>query len=107
MLLEKRRVRRLKMKRWKKVLVLTLAMAVMANGMVFAAQQKAAPVKKVSINKASAAELATLPGIGPKKAQRIVETRRKLGGFRKLRDLLKVKGIGEKTFKKLLPYITL
>ncbi len=95
------------MRRWKKLVVVLLAMAVVANGVAFAAQQKAAPVKKVSINKASAAELATLPGIGPKKAQRIVETRKRLGGFRKLRDLLKVKGIGEKTFKKLLPYITL
>ena len=95
------------MRGWKKLVLVLLAMAVMANGMALAAQQKAAPVKKVSINRASAAELATLPGIGPKKAQRIVETRKRLGGFRKLRDLLKVKGIGEKTFKKLLPYITL
>ena len=95
------------MKAFRKALVLMLALVILGNVGVFAAAQKSQPVKKISINKASVQELATLPGIGVKKAKRIVETRRRLGGFKKLEDLLKVKGIGEKTFKKLLPYITL
>ncbi len=61
----------------------------------------------VNINTASVTQLVKLPGIGPKKAQRIVETRRKLGGFRRLEDIMKVKGIGEKTFQRIRKFITL
>lgn len=95
------------MKAFSKVLILALALMILGNGGLIVASQKPQPVKKISINKASVQELASLPGIGLKKAKRIVEVRRRLGGFKKLEDLLKVKGIGEKTFKKLLPYITL
>ncbi len=56
---------------------------------------------KVNINTASAAELEKLPGIGPTLAQRIVEYREKNGPFRKVEDLRKVKGIGERKFREL------
>ena len=59
----------------------------------------------VNINTASAAEFEALPGIGPKMAQRIVEYREKNGAFKKLEDLMNVKGIGEKTFLKLKPLV--
>jgi competence protein ComEA len=68
-----------------------------------AAASAAAPV---NLNTATAAEIATLPGIGPKAAQRIVEHRQKNGGFKKVEELMKVKGIGEKSFLKLKPLIT-
>jgi len=55
----------------------------------------------VNINKAPASELVKLPGIGPKKAERIVTTRKRIGGFKRVEDIMKVKGIGEKTFKRI------
>lgn len=67
----------------------------------------AAPVAPVNLNTATVEQLLTLPGIGPSKAQAIVETRQKIGGFKKLEDLLRVKGIGRKTFRKLEPMLKL
>jgi competence protein ComEA len=66
-----------------------------------------APVAPVNLNTATVEQLLTLPGIGPSKAQAIVETRQKIGGFKKLEDLLRVKGIGRKTFRKLEPMLKL
>lgn len=63
------------------------------------------PVRKVNINTANARALTSLPGIGPKMADRIVEYRNQKGVFRTAEDLMKVKGIGKKTFAKLKPYI--
>jgi competence protein ComEA len=60
----------------------------------------------VNLNTASAAQLEELPGIGAKMALRIVEYRQKNGGFKKIEDLMNVKGIGEKAFLKLKPHLT-
>jgi competence protein ComEA len=72
-------------------------------------QQNKSPqnsVKKININTATAQELATLPRIGPKKAAAIIEYRNKNGKFQRIEDIMKVKGIGEKTFLKLKDLIT-
>lgn len=58
----------------------------------------------VELNTASKAELTNLPRVGEKLAERIVERREELGGFRSVDDLLGVKGIGEKTLDKMRPY---
>ena len=63
--------------------------------------------EKVNINAATVDELVTLPGIGPSYAQRIVEYREKNGPFKKVEDLLNVRGIGEKTFEKIRDRITI
>ena len=60
----------------------------------------------VNINTATQAELEKLPGIGPATAKSIVDYRQKNGGFKKLEELMNVKGIGEKSFLKLKPQIT-
>jgi comEA protein len=60
----------------------------------------------VNLNTATAADLAKLPGIGPAVAARILEYRQKNGGFKKIEELMNVKGIGEKTFLKLKPLVT-
>lgn len=52
----------------------------------------------VDINSADAKALETLPGIGPAKAEAIIEYRAKVGGFKSIDELKKVDGIGEKTF---------
>jgi len=70
--------------------------------------QPPASVQKASINLNSATldQLETLPGIGRKTAERIVEFRQKNGGFKKIEELMNVKGIGEKSFLKIKPLIT-
>jgi comEA protein len=63
------------------------------------------PGSRVDINAASSEELATLPGIGPSKAQAIVEHRAK-APFATPDDLRKVKGIGDKLYESLRDRIT-
>ena len=65
-----------------------------------------APGVTVNINTASAAELDALPGIGAKTAALIVEYRQKNGPFKKIEELMNVRGVGEKNFLKLKPQIT-
>ena len=60
----------------------------------------------VNLNTATQAQLATLPGVGAKAAERILEYRQKNGQFKKIEDLMNVKGIGEKSFLKLKPLLT-
>ncbi len=75
-----------------------------------AAPKAAAPAltaEKVNINTAGVDELVALPGIGRAYAQRIVEYRDKNGPFKKLEDLINVRGIGEKTFERIKDHITL
>ena len=68
---------------------------------------KAAFNAKVDLNRAEASELTRVPGIGAKTAQAIVEYRRTHGPYRDFRDLLRIKGIGEKKLEKLKPNLIL
>ena len=60
----------------------------------------------VNLNTASAADLEALPGIGAKTAARIIEYRQKNGSFKKVEELMNVRGVGEKNFLKLKSQIT-
>ncbi len=64
------------------------------------------PLLPVDINKADAAELALLPGVGETLAGRIVEYRDENGPFAAAEDIMRVSGIGESTFAKLRDLIT-
>lgn len=83
--------------------VLSLALLVAAVP-AFAAE---AAEGKVNVNQAGAEELALLPRIGPSTAGRIVEFREENGPFQAIEDLMLVRGIGEKTFDLLSPYVAL
>lgn len=60
----------------------------------------------VNVNQATAAELQNLPRVGAKLAERIVQQRAQHGPFKRVEDLMEVKGIGEKMFTTLRPYVT-
>jgi competence protein ComEA len=92
--------------RTNKGLALGLAAALLILCASGALAQKAAPKAKVNINTATLAELQSLPRIGPKVAQRIIDYRTQNGNFKRVEDLMKVKGIGEKVFAQLKDWIT-
>ncbi len=88
-----------------------LTLAVSAPHVAFAQQAPAAATDAkseavVNLNTATAADLEALPGIGKSTAQRILEYRQKSGGFKKVEELMNVKGIGEKSFLKIKHRLT-
>lgn len=100
-----------------RALLMILAVVALAAAGTAAEQKPTAPAAKasaakatatapVNLNTATQAQLETLPGIGVKAAQRILEYRQKNGNFKKIEDLMNVKGIGEKAFLKLKPLVT-
>jgi competence protein ComEA len=62
---------------------------------------------KVILNQANAGDLRHLPGVGQKRADAILALRTRLGRFKQVSDLLRVKGIGVRGLKKLLPHVVL
>ena len=62
--------------------------------------------KTVNINQASASEIARLPRVGAKLADRIVAHRKEHGPFKRVEDLMEVKGVGEKMFTSLKAYLS-
>lgn len=68
---------------------------------------KAAALKGlIDVNRADAAELRKLPGIGPKLSQRIIDERTLRGPFKSADELRRVAGIGPKTLERLRPHVT-
>ena len=86
--------------------VLGLSLSGLASHPAVADGDVAAPHKTVNINQAAAAELARLPRVGPKLADRIVAHRAQHGPFKRIEDLMEVKGVGEKFFTTLKPYLS-
>ena len=87
--------------------------ALIAAAPVASAQEKAEKAKPaasastpINLNTATAAQLEKLPGIGARTAQLIVEHRQKNGNFKKVEELMNIKGIGEKSFLKIKPMVT-
>jgi competence ComEA-like helix-hairpin-helix protein len=87
------------------ILIATISSAAMAAD---SAPVVAAPITGiVNLNTADAAQLAMLPRVGLKAAQRIVDYRKEHGSFKKTSDLMQVKGFGEKSFERLAAYVTI
>lgn len=66
-----------------------------------------APQRPVNLNTATVTELMQLPRIGQKTAERIVAFRKQHGGFQRPEELMNVKGIGEKSYARLKPFLQL
>ena len=87
--------------------VAALGIAATTSFAAAAQQDQAAPAKAtINLNTATLDQLTTLPGIGQKTAERILEYRAKSGGFKKIEELMNVKGIGEKSFLKIKPLVS-
>src|ERR1700716_985049 len=89
-----------------------LAVEILSAGLVFILlwgileAQKRPPAKPIDLNAATIKELEELPGVGPVTAQRIIEARQKSGRFRRVEDLLAIRGISTKRLEILRPYVT-
>jgi competence protein ComEA len=93
---------------------LVLGVSLGSPAMAAATQEKAAKPKPaaaastnpINLNTATLTDLQALPGVGAATAKLIVEHREKNGGFKKVEELMNIKGIGEKSFLKLKPMVT-
>jgi competence protein ComEA len=98
---------------YQKSVVFGIALLMLATAAPAFAQSKPAKAKAattvsspVNLNTATAAELQALPGVGANTAKLIIEHRQKNGGFKKIEELMNIKGIGEKSFLKIKPMVT-
>lgn len=72
---------------------------------VAAHAQKKPPAKPLDLNAATAAQLEQLPGVGPTIAKAIIRFREKSGPFKRVEDLLAIRGITRKRLDKLRPHV--
>lgn len=96
----------------KSLQLFTLALIMLAiTAPAFAADAETTPASAatasgvVNLNTADAAQLALLPRVGEKAAQRIIEYRTQHGPFKKTADLMQVKGFGEKSYERISKYL--
>jgi len=92
------------------LIVLSVILIATISGTAMAADASPVPAPTatgvVNINTADVAQLAMLPRVGQKAAQRIVDYRKDHGSFKKTSDLMQVKGFGEKSFQRLSAWLT-
>jgi competence protein ComEA len=84
----------------------TQASGIQTPAAVQGQEAKAAPLPQINLNTAPADQLERLPGVGASTAARIIEYRQKNGGFKKIEEIMNVRGIGEKTFLKMKNQLT-
>ena len=82
------------------------ALALVFLAPVVARPDKQPPAKPIDLNVANVKELEQLPGVGAITAQRIIDLRQKSGRFKRVEDLLAVRGISQKRLDALRPYVT-
>ena len=89
-----------------RALVVAMALPLAAAGVRSAKAKTSAPPHPINLNSATVTELMQLPKIGAKTAERVIKFRKEHGGFRRSEELMNVNGIGEKSFVKLKPYLS-
>lgn len=62
---------------------------------------------KININRATQAELETIPGVGPSTALKIITYRNENGKYKSIEDIKNVSGIGDSKYEKMKNYITI
>jgi comEA protein len=88
-------------------LVLALVAALVVFGPASVEAQRAAKppapasTEVVNLNSATAAQIASLPGIGLKTAELVIQYRQKNGPFKKVEEIMNVRGVGEKSFLRI------
>jgi len=87
----------------RRVCLLMIAAGLFCASVARAAKQP--PSKPLNLNIATADQLAQLPGIGPKTAQAIVDFRKNSGPFRRVEDLLAIRGISRRKLDAIRPYV--
>jgi competence protein ComEA len=80
-----------------------IALVFFICALAVSAQKKQPPAHPPDLNVANVKELQQVPGIGPKTAQAIVDFRHKSGPFRRVEDLLAIKGISQRKLDKMRP----
>jgi competence protein ComEA len=93
------------MKKANSIILMTVLALTMSAALSASAAESSSPAGVININTATVSELSYLPGIGTSKAEAIVKYREKKE-FKKVEDLMRVKGIGRNTLKKLRSYLT-
>jgi competence protein ComEA len=88
----------------RRVCLLMIAAGLVCANFAHAAKQP--PSKPLNLNVATADQLAQLPGIGPKTAEAIVKFRKASGPFRRVEDLLAIRGISRRKLGAIRPYVT-
>jgi competence protein ComEA len=92
------------------LIIISVILIASISSTAMAAEAQPVPVPTatgvVNINTADTTQLALLPRVGVKAAQRIADYRKEHGNFRKTSDLMQVKGFGEKSFQRLSAYVT-
>jgi competence ComEA-like helix-hairpin-helix protein len=73
--------------------------------LLLAVLAKDPPAAPININTATVEQLQTLPSVGPSTAKSIVRYREKNGPFRRVEDLLIIKGMSRQRLQKLRPYV--
>jgi competence ComEA-like helix-hairpin-helix protein len=73
---------------------------------ISAAAKKKAPDHPIDLNAANIKELEELPGVGSTTAQAIIDFREKSGRFKRVEDLLVIRGISEAKLQRMRPYLT-
>ena len=97
----------MKLSTWIALLVLLMGGTIFAQTQALADDAPVAveQISKVNINTANTEVLSELPGIGEKKAQAIVDYRKRNGEFTSVEELVNVRGIGEKMLEKIISKI--
>src|ERR1700730_4345397 len=82
-----------------------LRLVAVVSSVALAQGKKTPPARPIDLNAATIKELEELPGVGPVTAKRIIDARQKSGRFRRIEDLLAIRGISTKRLEVLRPYI--